>query len=207
MMEGSKIASSNRRCSRECTVGMASLLWCLSLSTVIIGSLVSLHFARSRPGIIRPPYSFSSGICTSDEELTRRTSEVTSIKSITASSLCFVGSFDDPSKAGRGRYSPRMHPIVTLADRRYFPVFREHCRPPCYVDEHYLPTLVTKLFPGLNSNMSLTWVDWSRGGAHPATYRRRDVSVGLMERTRNGYSNNTTADSWRCEASQGLKSW
>ncbi|CAL9071925.1 unnamed protein product [Musa textilis] len=103
---------------------------------------------------------------------------------LTASSLSFVGSFDDPSKAGCGRYSPRMHPIVTLAewrkgsqwfelhrrlaaavvsDRRYYPVFREHSRPPCYVDEHYLPTLVTKLFPGFNTNRSLTWVDWSRG--------------------------------------------
>ncbi|CAD5190568.1 unnamed protein product [Musa acuminata subsp. malaccensis] len=103
---------------------------------------------------------------------------------LTASSLSFVGSFDDASK--------------TLADRRYFPVFREHCRPPCYVNEHYLPTLVTKLFPGLNSNRSLTWVDWSRGGAHPATYRRRDVSVGLMERTRNDYSNNTTNTTTMC---------
>ncbi|URE40281.1 Core-2/I-Branching enzyme [Musa troglodytarum] len=117
------------------------------------------------------------------------------------SALSFVSSFDDPRKAGRGRYSRRMHPTVTSAewrkgsqwfevqrglavgivsDRRYYPVFREHCRPPCYVDEHYLPTVVAKLAPGLNANRSVTWVDWSRGGSHPATYKRRDVSLRLM---------------------------
>ncbi|RZR79447.1 hypothetical protein BHM03_00005170, partial [Ensete ventricosum] len=131
------------------------------------------------------------------------------------SALSFVSSLDDPGKAGRGRYSRRMRPTVTLAewrkgsqwfevqrglavgivsDRRYYPVFREHCRPPCYVDEHYLPTVVAKLAPGLNANRSVTWVDWSRGGSHPATYKRRDVSLGLMERMRRGskcvYNNN-----------------
>ncbi|CAL9768752.1 unnamed protein product [Musa acuminata subsp. burmannicoides] len=136
------------------------------------------------------------------------------------SALSFVSSFDDPGKAGRGRYSRRMHPTVTLAewrkgsqwfevqrglavgivsDRRYYPVFREHCRPPCYVDEHYLPTAVAKLAPGLNANRSVTWVDWSRGGSHPATYKRRDVSLGLMERMRSGskcvYNNRTTTSS------------
>lgn len=124
-----------------------------------------------------------------------------------ASPLSFVSSFDDPRRAGRGRYNPRMSPLLSLpdwrkgsqwfqihrrlaaaavADRHYCPAFRDLCRPPCYADEHYLPTLVAKLFPTLNANRSLTWVDWSRGGSHPTTYRRRDVSVALIRRLRGG---------------------
>ncbi|WOL03982.1 hypothetical protein Cni_G12703 [Canna indica] len=133
------------------------------------------------------------------------------------STLSFVSSFDDPRRAGRGRYNRLMHPTVALADwrkgpqwfelhrrlaaaivadRRYYPLFREHCRSPCYLDEHYVPTLVTKLFPGLNANRSVTWADWSRGGSHPATYNRGDVSVRLLQRMRSGskcaYSDNAT---------------
>nr|CAD1834987.1 unnamed protein product [Ananas comosus var. bracteatus] len=72
---------------------------------------------------------------------------------LAGSHLSFVSSFDDPGSAGRGRYKSRMRPTVSLAewrkgsqwfavhrelavgivsDRRYYPVFREHCRPPCY---------------------------------------------------------------------------
>lgn len=123
------------------------------------------------------------------------------------SHLSFLGSFDDPRRPGRGRYSRSMHPTITLqdwrkgsqwftihralaadivSDRTYYPVFRDHCRPPCYMDEHYLPTIVTKRRPWLNSNRSVTWVDWSRGGSHPAVYRKWDVSVALVKRMRKG---------------------
>ncbi|MQL91027.1 hypothetical protein Taro_023634 [Colocasia esculenta] len=123
----------------------------------------------------------------------------------------FISSFDDPRKAGRGRYRPQMAPVVTLrdwrkgsqwfearrqvaavvvSDRAIYPVFREHCRPPCYMDEHYIPTLVTKLLPWMNANRSLTWVDWSKGGSHPATVRGRHVSTHFVEglRRRRGCS-------------------
>ncbi|XP_043700161.1 glycosyltransferase BC10-like [Telopea speciosissima] len=121
----------------------------------------------------------------------------------------FLGSFDDPRPMGRGRYNKRMWPIVSLSDwrkgsqwfevnrklaikiisdQKYYPVFREHCRPPCYMDEHYLPTLVTKLHPELNSNRSLTWVDWTTGGSHPKRFVRRDVSESLLNRIRSGFN-------------------
>ncbi|XP_072967284.1 glycosyltransferase BC10-like [Typha angustifolia] len=124
---------------------------------------------------------------------------------LTCSRLSFVASFDDPRRTGRGRYSPRMRPVVSLSDWRkgsqwfeiqrdpavrivsdgyYYPVFRDHCRPPCYVDEHYFPTLAAKLFPRSSANRSVTWVDWSRGGAHPATYRRRHVTAELIRAVR-----------------------
>jgi len=126
---------------------------------------------------------------------------------LASSRLSFLGSFDDPRKPGRGRYNRRMGPAVTLqdwrkgsqwftvhralavevvSDRTYYPVFRDHCGPPCYMDEHYLPTLVRKRLAWLNSNRSVTWADWSRGGSHPATYRKPDVTVALVERMRRG---------------------
>ncbi|KAK6241934.1 hypothetical protein SCA6_007323 [Theobroma cacao] len=125
------------------------------------------------------------------------------------SSRSFLGSFDDPTHTGRGRYNKQMWPTVSLADWRkgsqwfevnrmlaaeivsddkYYPVFRDHCRPPCYMDEHYPPTLVNLICPGLNSNRSITWVDWSRGGPHPTKYLRKDVSVALLNQVRQGFN-------------------
>ncbi|CAN6451563.1 unnamed protein product [Victoria cruziana] len=117
----------------------------------------------------------------------------------------FVGVFDDPTGAGRGRYNRRMWPDVRLSDwrkgsqwfevdrklavevvsdRKYYALFRDHCTPPCYVDEHYLPTLVNKHYGSVNANRSLTFVDWSWGGSHPATFGRKDMTVGLLRRMR-----------------------
>ncbi|XP_010533932.1 PREDICTED: uncharacterized protein LOC104809597 isoform X1 [Tarenaya hassleriana] len=128
---------------------------------------------------------------------------------LTRSTRSFLGSFDDPRPMGRGRYRPTMLPYVSLSDwrkgnqwfelhrsvalrvvsdSRYYVVFKEHCKPPCYMDEHYLPTLVTKVCPETNSNRSVTWVDWSRGGSHPVTYVRRDIRVGLLDRIRFGFN-------------------
>ena len=130
----------------------------------------------------------------------------------------FVSSFDDPRHIGRGRYNKRMFPTVTLPDWRkgsqwfevhrklaieivsdvtYYPIFQEHCRPPCYMDEHYLATLVNKLRPDLNSNRSITWVDWSRGGSHPTKFVRKDVSEAFLNQARHGFN---------CSYNSGLSS-
>ncbi|XP_039055534.1 glycosyltransferase BC10-like [Hibiscus syriacus] len=114
----------------------------------------------------------------------------------------FIGSFDDPRPTGRGRYNKQMLPKVSLADWRkgsqwfevnrklalniisdemYYPLFRNYCNPPCYVDEHYVSTLVNKISPELNTNRSITWVDWTNGGPHPTQYERKDVSMALLE--------------------------
>ncbi|XP_068642477.1 glycosyltransferase BC10-like [Aristolochia californica] len=119
----------------------------------------------------------------------------------------FLGSFDDPRAMGRGRYNKRMWPTVTIhdwrkgsqwfevnrklaleivSDRKYYPLFRDHCKPSCYVDEHYLPTLVTKLFPELNSRRSITWVDWSAGGSHPKSFGRKDITEKFVNQLRFG---------------------
>ncbi|KAK6125437.1 hypothetical protein DH2020_040831 [Rehmannia glutinosa] len=86
------------------------------------------------------------------------------------------------SKTGRGRYNRLMWPNVTIeqwrkgvtmvqihrelavkivSDDKYYKIFRDFCLPPCYNDEHYLPTLVNIVCPEMNSNRSVTQVDWS----------------------------------------------
>ncbi|KAK4280789.1 hypothetical protein QN277_012365 [Acacia crassicarpa] len=129
----------------------------------------------------------------------------------------FVGSFDDPRKVGRGRYNPKMAPTVTLSDWRkgsqwfemnrkmaievvsdtkYYPIFSELCRPPCYNDEHYIPTLIHKCCSVENSNRSLTWVDWSKSGPHPERFGRAGVSLELLNKIR-----------FNCSASDRLSSY
>ncbi|XP_042500461.1 glycosyltransferase BC10-like [Macadamia integrifolia] len=129
----------------------------------------------------------------------------------------FVEVYDDPSPVGRGRYNYQMSPVVELeqwrkgsqwfemdrkiaveivSDRIFYPLYERFCNGACYADEHYIPTVVNLLFPKTNSNRTLTWVDWSRGGPHPAMFIRTEVTVELLERLRSGstceYNGNTT---------------
>ncbi|KAK8957736.1 hypothetical protein KSP39_PZI000262 [Platanthera zijinensis] len=118
----------------------------------------------------------------------------------------FMGSFDDRGPYGRGRYNPGMAPLISLdqwrkgsqwfevdrrlavyivQDTKYYAVFKELCKPPCYVDEHYFPTMLHIETPNLISNRSLTSVDWSRGGAHPATFGKNDISEEFLRRIHN----------------------
>lgn len=117
----------------------------------------------------------------------------------------YVMAFDDPSSVGRGRYSIQMLPEISLnqwrkgsqwfemdrdlalevvSDRKYFPVFQDYCKGSCYADEHYLPTYVSIKFWEGNSNRSLTWVDWSKGGPHPTKFLRSEITVKFLESLR-----------------------
>lgn len=117
----------------------------------------------------------------------------------------YVMAYDDPSWVGRGRYRPRMLPQVSLrewrkgsqwvemdrrlalevvSDKVYFPVFQKYCNGDCYADEHYLPTFVSIKFYEENSNRSLTWVDWSKGGPHPTQFENDEVTPELLEKLR-----------------------
>ncbi|XP_020274420.1 uncharacterized protein LOC109849058 isoform X2 [Asparagus officinalis] len=128
---------------------------------------------------------------------------------LTKSNHSFVNSFDDPSSLGRGRYNPKMAPEITVsqwrkgaqwfevdrklaarlvADTKYYPKFKDFCKPACYVDEHYFPTMLAIETPRLISNRTVTWVDWSRGGAHPATFGRGDVNEEFLKRIIEGQS-------------------
>ncbi|CAD6206522.1 unnamed protein product [Miscanthus lutarioriparius] len=123
------------------------------------------------------------------------------------SNQSFLMAFDDPGPYGRGRYNWNMTPEVELdqwrkgsqwfevhrelaieivKDTVYYPKFKEFCRPHCYVDEHYFPTMLTIEAPNSLANRSVTWVDWSRGGAHPATFGRGDITEEFLRRVQKG---------------------
>ncbi|KAK3036565.1 hypothetical protein RJ639_031006 [Escallonia herrerae] len=130
----------------------------------------------------------------------------------------FLELYDDPRKVGRGRYNRQMWPVITIqqwrkgsqwfeihrdlalqivSDQKYYKVFEEFCQPPCYNDEHYIPTLVNILNGEMNSNRSLTWVDWSRGGPHPGKFAWGQITDEFLNRIRFGsgecmYNGNTT---------------
>jgi hypothetical protein len=112
-----------------------------------------------------------------------------------------VGTFDDPGPFGRGRYteafSPevdidhwrkgaqwfevsRKHAVYIISDVKYYPKFRDFCVPACYVDEHYISTMMYIEFPDEISTRSITSVDWSRGGSHPATFNANDINEWLI---------------------------
>lgn len=128
------------------------------------------------------------------------------------STQVYLESYDEPSATGRGRYRRRMAPVVTaeqwrkgsqwfeldrglaadvVADRVYFPIFKRFCRRNCYADEHYLPTFLHIRRPSAGANRSLTWVDWSHGGPHPARFTRMEVTVDFLRWLRGGSSSCT----------------
>ncbi|XP_073005711.1 glycosyltransferase BC10-like [Typha latifolia] len=120
----------------------------------------------------------------------------------------YVGSYDDHGPFGRGRYNSSMAPEINLtqwrkgsqwfevdrrlaismiSDTKYYPKFKRFCRGACYVDEHYFPTMLTIESPQRIARRSITWVDWSRGGPHPATYGKKDVTEELLHRLVHGH--------------------
>lgn len=126
---------------------------------------------------------------------------------ISGSQHSFMGSFDDPGSTGRGRYDQRMEPEIKLeqwrkgsqwfevdrrlamsivADTRYYPKFRDFCKPACYSDEHYFPTMLNIHFPHLLANRTLTWTDWSRSGPHPATFGQDDIDEAFFKKMLEG---------------------
>ena len=125
---------------------------------------------------------------------------------LTESTFSFVQSYDDPTRYGRGRYSRNMLPDIHLrhwrkgsqwfelhrdlavyivADTKYYTLFHKYCKPACYPDEHYIPTYLNMFHGSLNSNRSVTWVDWSIGGPHPAMYGRANITEGFIQKLRN----------------------
>ncbi|KAH7428472.1 hypothetical protein KP509_09G003200 [Ceratopteris richardii] len=117
----------------------------------------------------------------------------------------FIGAFDDPGPYGRGRYNPQMAPLITVeawrkgsqwfelkrnlavelvSDTLYYPKFKDFCIPGCYVDEHYFPTFLSIEFGPQLANRSVTSVDWSRGGAHPAMFGGGDITEAFLTNIR-----------------------
>lgn len=125
------------------------------------------------------------------------------------SELSFVDSYDEPTRYGRGRYNRKMLPDIHLhqwrkgsqwfeaqrdlavyivSDTKYYSIFKKYCRPACYPDEHYIPTFLNIFHSSLNSKRTVTWVDWSQGGPHPATYEGVNITETLIQAIRNNGS-------------------
>ncbi|CAN8294462.1 unnamed protein product [Cochlearia groenlandica] len=121
------------------------------------------------------------------------------------SAYSFVDSYDEPTRYGRGRYSRKMLPdiklhhwrkgsqwfevhrklaIYIISDTKYYSLFRQFCRPACYPDEHYIPTFLNMFHGSMNANRSVTWVDWSIGGPHPATYAAANITEEFLQSIR-----------------------
>ncbi|CAN1812273.1 Glycosyltransferase BC10 [Linum perenne] len=117
----------------------------------------------------------------------------------------FVESYDDPSRYGRGRYSRKMLPNIwvrqwrkgsqwfemqrdlaayIVSDTKYYTLFKKHCTPACYPDEHFLPTFIHMFHGSMSANRTLTWVDWSLGGPHPATYGAVNITESFIQSIR-----------------------
>ena len=120
----------------------------------------------------------------------------------------YVQSIDDPGIYGRGRYNPHMMPEVQpeqwrkgsqwfevtrelaveiVADTKYYPKFKNFCTPHCYVDEHYIQTMLSIEFSDRLLNRSTTHTDWLHGGAHPTLFERDDISKEFLINIRNYY--------------------
>ncbi|KAF4366374.1 hypothetical protein F8388_018822 [Cannabis sativa] len=126
-------------------------------------------------------------------------------KYLIRSAHSFVESYDEPTRYGRGRYSRRMLPDIKLyqwrkgsqwfelnralavyivSDTKYYTLFKKYCLPACYPDEHYLPTFINMFHGSLNSNRTVTWVDWSIGGPHPVTYGEANITKEFIQSIR-----------------------
>ncbi|GLJ16635.1 hypothetical protein SUGI_0285500 [Cryptomeria japonica] len=135
-----------------------------------------------------------------------------------SSNLSHVESYDNPGRRSRGRYNKFMAPQITLshwrkgsqwfeiqrplaqifiADNKYYLVFKRFCKPTCYPDEHYLPTLLNIFDQGsLNSNRSLTWVDWTKLSPHPAQFKKNQITQQFLQKIHDdGISSNCTNES------------
>uniref|UniRef100_A0A803KUX7 Core-2/I-branching beta-1,6-N-acetylglucosaminyltransferase family protein n=1 Tax=Chenopodium quinoa TaxID=63459 RepID=A0A803KUX7_CHEQI len=116
------------------------------------------------------------------------------------STQSYVQAYDKSGPAARGRYKHRLGPNITvqdwrkgsqwfemdrelaikvMSDQRYFLSFKGAClKSACYADEHYLPTWMNMNAGQRNSNRSITWVNWSKGGCHPTKYDRIHITEG-----------------------------
>ncbi|CAI5501642.1 unnamed protein product [Closterium sp. Naga37s-1] len=120
-----------------------------------------------------------------------------------ASPEAYVRLKNEPGTNGRGRWRREFLPLVRLEDWRkggqwfamdreaarvivaddiFYPLFKRFCRPPCYADEHYMPTMLKVLMPGNVANRTVTWTDWSKpGAAHPAQFGSAAAAIDSTE--------------------------
>ncbi|KAK8923683.1 hypothetical protein KSP39_PZI017082 [Platanthera zijinensis] len=88
--------------------------------------------------------------------------------------------------------------IIIVKDWVYYPKFAKFCKTHCYVGEHYFPRMLAIESPHLLVNTSLTLVDWSRGGAHLATFGPVDATDAFPKKILNRHACSYDANSTVC---------
>ncbi|KAF5936116.1 hypothetical protein HYC85_027245 [Camellia sinensis] len=150
-----------------------------------------------------------SGLCFSPNRAFLSTTSVSSTITSRNPNIASLAHSMTPGHMGGGVITRTWHPRSTLCcgvkghnglklteslqftiveDTTFYPKFDKFCKPACYVDEHYFPTMLTIQASNLLANRSITWVDWSRGGAHPATFGRADITEEFLKKVFEGHS-------------------
>lgn len=129
----------------------------------------------------------------------------------------FVESYFEPGKGGMGRYNrikgekklnPEIAPeqwrkgsqwfemaramaVLVVGDRKYYPKYEEVlCKGDgvCYVDEHFLPTVLTILAPWKLANRTSTYIDFHRSTAHPKQWAKEAINARTLRAITSGHS-------------------
>lgn len=133
------------------------------------------------------------------------------------SSHSFVEAYFHPGKGGMGRYTriknrKKLNPEVTpsqwrkgsqwfemsrelallvVSDRKYYSKLEgllcmKDCI--CYMDEHYLPTVLTILAPSKLANRTSHYIDFARSTAHPRQWDREAINEPTLKAITTGHS-------------------
>ncbi|KAE9446793.1 hypothetical protein C3L33_21308, partial [Rhododendron williamsianum] len=120
---------------------------------------------------------------------------------LTRSSHSFVESYYSPA-----RYRRWMRPTISpsdwrtgsqwfeinrvlaatiVSDTKYYTVFSNHSKRTFHPEEHYIQTFLHMFHGSLNENRTVTWVDWSTAGLHPATFGKANITERFVQSIRN----------------------
>ncbi|KAG5525739.1 hypothetical protein RHGRI_032130 [Rhododendron griersonianum] len=120
---------------------------------------------------------------------------------LTRSSHSFVESYYSPARYRRWMW-PTISPLdwrtgsqwfeinrvlaaTIVSDTKYYPVFRKHPKRSFHPEEHYIQTFLHMFHGSLNENRTVTWVDWSTAGLHPATFGKANITERFVQSIRN----------------------
>ncbi|KAG0553788.1 hypothetical protein KC19_12G039100 [Ceratodon purpureus] len=81
--------------------------------------------------------------------------------------------------------------LMVVSDRKYYPKFEDFlCRDNCicYIDEHYLATVLTILAPSQLANRTSTYIDFSRNTAHPKQWDKKLINEASLKQITSGHN-------------------
>lgn len=81
--------------------------------------------------------------------------------------------------------------VLVVADRKYYPKYEEFlCKGDhvCYIDEHYLATVLTILVPSQLANRTSTYIDFSRSTAHPRQWDKEVINEATLKNITTGHN-------------------